>query len=163
MPRRWRHASVRGNSHTSAGPDAGKARESRDKRWQLLAVVSCRQRIWDAVRTAIVFALSLTVLWWSGGHQTTGTLNGRECLFLALSWLATAVSSLAYFQALSIGSATPVTAIDKASLVVTMVLAILFLGEPLSWGFGGDGAAAMSTAAAVRVGRGARLGQLRAM
>ena len=118
--------------------------------WQLLAVVSAvaagvtsvfakaglqevPSHLGNAVRTAIVLALSLTVLWWSGEHQKTGTLNGRAWLFLALSGLATAVSWVAYFKALSIGSATPVTAIDKASLVVTMILAILFLGERLSW------------------------------
>ena len=98
--------------------------------------LACRRchHIWGTPsRTAIVLALSLTVLWWSGEHQKAGTLNGRAWLFLALSGLATAVSWVAYFKALSIGSATPVTAIDKASLVVTMILAILFLGERLSW------------------------------
>ena len=60
-------------------------------------------------------------------------MNARAWLFLALSGLATAVSWVAYFKALSIGDATRVTAIDKASLVVTMMLAILFLGERLDW------------------------------
>jgi transporter family protein len=59
-----------------------------------------------------------------------------SCVALSRSGLATAVSWVAYFKALSIGSATPVTAIDKASLVVTMILAILFLGERLSWNVG---------------------------
>ena len=72
-------------------------------------------------------------MWWSGEHLKTGTLNGRAWLFLSLSGLATAVSWVAYFKALSMGSATPVTAIDKASLAVTMLLAIMFLGERLSW------------------------------
>jgi transporter family protein len=43
------------------------------------------------------------------------------------------VSWVAFFKALSLGSATPVTAIDKFSLVVTMALAMVFLGERLSW------------------------------
>ena len=87
----------------------------------------------NAVRTGIVLALSVGVLLWSGEHQKTGTLNGRAWLFLALSGLATAVSWVAYFKALSLGEATRVTAIDKASLVVTMALAILFLGERVDW------------------------------
>ena len=62
-----------------------------------------------------------------------GRPERRLWIFLALSGLATAVSWVAYFKALSIGSATPVTAIDKASLVVTMVLAMVFLGERPSW------------------------------
>ena len=87
----------------------------------------------NAVRTAIVLTLSIGVLVWSGEHQKTGTLTGRAWTFLGLSGLATAVSWIAYFKALSIGTATRVTAIDKASLVVTMVLAVLFLGERFSW------------------------------
>ena len=118
--------------------------------WALLAVVSAiaagitsvfakagledvPSHLGNAVRTGIVLALSLGVLVWSGEHQKTGTLTGRAWLFLGLSGLATAVSWVAYFKALSIGDATRVTAIDKASLVVTMVLAIMFLGERFSW------------------------------
>jgi transporter family protein len=81
----------------------------------------------------IVLSLSVAILLWSGEHQKTGTLTPRAWLFLGLSGLATTVSWVAYFKALSIGSATSVTAIDKASLVVTMLLGILFLGERLSW------------------------------
>jgi transporter family protein len=71
----------------------------------------------------------LRVLWWSGEHQKTSTLSGRAWVLLALSGLATAVSWIADFRALSMGSATPVTAIDKASLVATMILAVMFLGD----------------------------------
>ena len=54
-------------------------------------------------------------------------------LFLALSGLATSVSWIAYFKALQLGSATPVTAIDKASLVVTWLLSVALIGETLGW------------------------------
>jgi transporter family protein len=87
----------------------------------------------NAVRTAIVLCVSLGILWWSGEHRKGTELTGRAWLFLGCSGLATAVSWVAYFKALSIGSASPVTAIDKASLVVTMVLAAVFLGERVSW------------------------------
>ena len=69
----------------------------------------------------------------SGEHQKTNTLNGRAWFFLALSGLATAISWVAYFKALSLGAATPVTAIGTSSLAVTMVLAVMFLGERASW------------------------------
>jgi hypothetical protein len=46
---------------------------------------------------------------------------------------ATAVSWVAYFKALSLGSATPVTAIDKASLAVMLGLSALLLGETVGW------------------------------
>jgi transporter family protein len=122
-------------------------------KWQLLAVISAMaagvtavfakigleevpSHLGNAVRTAIVLGLSLAIAWWSGEHQQVGTLTPRAWLFLGLSGVATAVSWIAYFKALSIGLATPVTAIDKTSLVVTMVFAILFLGERLSWRLG---------------------------
>ena len=118
--------------------------------WLLLAVISAiaagitsvfakagledvPSHLGNAVRTGIVLALSIGVLVWSGEHQKTETLTGRAWLFLGLSGLATAVSWVAYFKALSIGAATRVTAIDKASLVVTMVFALLFLGERFNW------------------------------
>lgn len=87
----------------------------------------------NAARTAIVLVLSLGVLWWSGEHQKSTQLSARAWLFLGLSGLATAVSWIAYFKALSMGAATPVTAIDKASLVVTMLLAMALLGERPTW------------------------------
>jgi transporter family protein len=118
--------------------------------WQLWAVVSTiaagvtavfaklgledvPSHLGNTVRTAIVLALSVFVLFVSGEHQRANTLSGRAWLFLALSGIATAVSWIAYFKALSMGSATPVTAIDKASLVVTMILGIILLGERMNW------------------------------
>jgi transporter family protein len=118
--------------------------------WQLWAVVSAvaagvtavfakmgleevPSNLGNAVRTGIVLALSVVILFMSGEHQKTGTLGGRAWLFLALSGVATAVSWIAYFKALSLGSATPVTAIDKASLVVTMMLSLMLLDEKVNW------------------------------
>ena len=118
--------------------------------WQLFAVISAvaagvtsvfakagleevPSHLANAIRTAIVLGFSVAVLWWSGEHQNTAALNGRAWLFLGLSGFATAVSWVAYFKALSLGSATPVTAIDKASLVVTMILSVVFLSERLGW------------------------------
>jgi bacterial/archaeal transporter family protein len=90
----------------------------------------------NVIRTAIVLVLVIGTLWWSGEHQQTATLTRRAWVFLILSALATAVSWIAYFKALSLGSATTVTALDKASLVVTMVLSALLLGERLNWSSG---------------------------
>jgi bacterial/archaeal transporter family protein len=87
----------------------------------------------NAIRTAIVLGLSVGIVFASGEHRQTEKLTGHAWLFLALSGVATAVSWVAYFKALSIGQATPVTAIDKASLVVTWLLSIAFLGESMGW------------------------------
>jgi transporter family protein len=87
----------------------------------------------NTIRTAIVLMLSIGILIFTGEHKQTVKLSGQSWLFLALSGLATAVSWVAYFKALSIGDATPVTGIDKASLVVTWVLSVAFLGEAMGW------------------------------
>ena len=87
----------------------------------------------NAVRTAIVLALSIGVLVITGEHHKSSTLTGKAWLFLALSGIATAVSWIAYFRALALGPATPVTAIDKASLIVTMAMSVMLFGESFSW------------------------------
>ena len=87
----------------------------------------------NAIRTAMVLVLSIGIAVATGEHKKAGTLDGRTWLFLALSGVATCVSWVAYFKALSMGPATPVTAIDKASLVVTWLLSVAFLGEALGW------------------------------
>ena len=85
----------------------------------------------NAIRTAIILVLTLGVLLFSKEPAASQSLTPRTWTMLALSGLATAVSWVAFFQALAAGPATPVTAIDRASLVVTMLLAVGFLGEPL--------------------------------
>jgi transporter family protein len=87
----------------------------------------------NVIRTAIVLVLSVAILVWSGEHQRWSSLKSRTWIFLALSAVATAVSWAAYFKALSLGPATPVTAIDKASLAVTLVLSALLLHETPTW------------------------------
>lgn len=86
----------------------------------------------NAVRTGFILVLSLAVLLVSGESTSLATLSRRTWVMLACSALATAVSWVAFFYALADGPATPVTAIDRSSLVVTMVLAVVFLGEPFS-------------------------------
>jgi bacterial/archaeal transporter family protein len=86
-----------------------------------------------AVRTAMVLLFTIAIAVGAGEHRAWPTLNGRAWLFLGLSAVATAVSWVAYFRALSLGPATPVSAIDKCSIAVTLVLAVTFLGEAFTW------------------------------
>jgi len=87
----------------------------------------------NTIRTAMVLMLSAAVLVWSGEHQAVREITTRSWVFLALSGVATTVSWVAFFKALSLGPATPVTAVDRSSLVVTMLLGAWLLGEELSW------------------------------
>jgi transporter family protein len=60
-------------------------------------------------------------------------VTGRTWLFLVLSGIATGASWLCYFRALQMGKAAQVAPVDRLSVVVAMVLAVLILGEQLSW------------------------------
>jgi transporter family protein len=109
----------------------------------------------NAVRTAVVLALCLPLVWWSGEHAKTDSLTGKAWLLLILSGLTTAISWVAYFKALSLGAATPVTAIDKASLLVTLALSLLFFSERLTWQSGVGALLIVGGAVLVSAGAGA--------
>ena len=66
-------------------------------------------------------------------HVKWGSITGREWVFLFLAGLAGALSWLCYFIALKTGSAVKVSAIDRTSLALVVILAALFLGESLTW------------------------------
>jgi transporter family protein len=68
-----------------------------------------------------------------GEYHSLPELRGRPLRFLCLSGVATGLSWLAYFRALQLAPASRVAPIDKLSLALTIALAALFLGEPISW------------------------------
>ena len=85
-----------------------------------------------AVRTTVILCFAWAAALVSN-RQPLGEVTGRAWLFLALSGLATGASWLCYFRALQLGEVAKVAPVDKLSVVVAMVLAALFLGEPLTW------------------------------
>jgi len=86
-----------------------------------------------AIRTVVVIVLAWAIVLALGEHRQLTVLSRRSLIFLALSGVGTAVSWLAYFRALQLGPASHVAPIDKLSLPITIVLAWLVLGEPLTW------------------------------
>jgi len=86
-----------------------------------------------AVRTLIVVVFAWVMVFAANEQRAINQVSRRSLLFLALSGLATGVSWLAYFRALQLGPASRVAPIDKLSLPLTIMLAILWLGEPISW------------------------------
>ena len=81
------------------------------------------------IRTVgIIFALIL-FLTYTSKWQPLSSLSGKNWLFLVLSGLATGASWLAYFKALQMGNASQVAPIDKFSLVLVAIFAVIFLGE----------------------------------
>ena len=86
-----------------------------------------------AIRTIVVLIFSWLMVWIVGSGPTITTLSTKTWIFLILSGLATGASWLCYFRALQLGDVNKVVPIDKSSTVLTILLALIFLGEPISW------------------------------
>ena len=90
-----------------------------------------------AIRTFVVLVMSWAVVFITHrvGHPseslmaTISNISARSWLFLILSGLATGASWLCYFYAIKIGDVSKVVPIDKCSLVLTIIFAVIFLGE----------------------------------
>ncbi len=85
-----------------------------------------------AIRTVIVLAFSWAMVFLTGAQSGLGDLGGRTLLFLILSGMATGASWLCYFRALQLGDVNKVAPVDKSSTVLTILLAFVLLGEPVS-------------------------------
>lgn len=82
-----------------------------------------------AIRTVVVLFFSWLMVFVVGSQSSLRTVSGTTLLFLVLSGLATGASWLCYFRALQVGDVNKVVPVDKASIVLTVLLAIGFLGE----------------------------------
>lgn len=82
-----------------------------------------------AVRTAVVMVFAWGIAVARGNLGAVAELSARTWMFLALSGIATGASWLCYFRALQLGPASLVSAVDKLSLALTLVLAAVFLHE----------------------------------
>lgn len=85
-----------------------------------------------AVRTVVVLLFSWLMVFVVGSQSGITEIAVRTLVFLVLSGLATGASWLCYFHALQIGDINKVTPVDKSSVVLTMLLAFIFLGEEIS-------------------------------
>lgn len=87
-----------------------------------------------AVRTVVVLLFSWLMVPVSGAWQGIYNIDGKTLLFLVLSGLATGASWLCYFRALQKGDVNKVVPVDKSSTVLTIILALIFFREGISWG-----------------------------
>ena len=86
-----------------------------------------------AIRTIIVLIFSWIMVLIEGSHRTIPSVGTKAWIFLILSGIATGISWLCYFRALQLGDINKVVPIDKSSTVLTIVLALIFLGEGITW------------------------------
>ena len=82
-----------------------------------------------AIRTVVVVIMAWGIVFITGKHNEVGDITQKSWLFLVLSGIATGISWLFFYKALQLGDASKVAPIDKLSVVITMILAFVVLGE----------------------------------
>jgi len=86
-----------------------------------------------AIRTVVVILMAWAMVFLTNSQTEIVNISRKSWLFLILSGLATGASWLCYYKALQMGNATEVSAVDKFSLVITLVLAFFFLQDVLTF------------------------------
>ena len=85
-----------------------------------------------AVRTVVILVLAWSIAVFRGGAASIHTLSKQNIIFLCLSGIATGLSWIFYFKALQLGKVSQVAPVDKMSVAISIILAVIFLGEPLT-------------------------------
>lgn len=81
------------------------------------------------IRTCVIFFILIAFVFLTGKWVNPLELNGRTWTFLVLSALATGASWICYFRALKMGDVSKVAPVDKLSVILVAIFAMLFLGE----------------------------------
>ena len=82
-----------------------------------------------ALRTCVVLAMAWLMVFITHTQSGIGSIGRKSWVFLILSGLATCASWLCYYKAIQMGSVSKVAPIDKLSVVITLILAVIFLHE----------------------------------
>jgi len=85
-----------------------------------------------AIRTVVVVAMAWGMVFLTSAQNGITEISNKSWLFLILSGLATGASWLCYYKALQIGEASKVVPVDKLSVVITVLLAFVFLHETVT-------------------------------
>ncbi len=94
-----------------------------------IGIENVNSNLATAVRTAVVLLMSWGMVFLTGAQSGLSGISRKSWIFLILSGLATGASWLCYYKALQMGEASKVVPIDKLSVVITLVLAFVFLHE----------------------------------
>ena len=86
-----------------------------------------------AIRTVVIFLFAWGIVFSQGTFKQIQSISRFSLVFLALSAITTGLSWLFYFRALQLGNASQVSPIDKLSLVITLVLAVVLLKEKVTF------------------------------
>jgi transporter family protein len=86
-----------------------------------------------AIRTVIILIIAWSMVIVRGTQSGISALSKTNVFFIVLSGIATGLSWIFYFRALQLGPVSKVATVDKLSVAFAIILAIIFLGEPLTW------------------------------
>ena len=85
-----------------------------------------------AIRTFVILILIFGIVWSTGAFHQLPHITAKSWWFLIFSGIATGLSWLFYFKALQIGDASKVVPVDKFSVVISMIMAFVFLHETIT-------------------------------
>ena len=97
-----------------------------------VGIEGVNSRLATAVRTVVVLAMAWGMVFITDTQDGIMDISKKSWIFLILSGLATGASWLCYYKALQIGEASKVVPIDKLSVVITLILAVIFLHENMN-------------------------------
>jgi transporter family protein len=94
-----------------------------------VGVTDVNPNLATAIRTTVILVITWALALATSGRSDWSALTPRSWIFLAASGLMTGLSWLCYFRALKLGDVAKVAPVDKLSVALAIVLAVLFLGE----------------------------------
>jgi len=97
-----------------------------------IGVTGVNPNLATAIRTIIVLLMAWTIVFARGETKGFSTLSKQNLIFLVISGIATGLSWIFYFKALQIGKVSQVAPVDKLSVALTILLAVVFLGEAVT-------------------------------
>lgn len=97
-----------------------------------IGVKNTDSNVATAIRTVVILLFSWLMVFVAGSQSTIFSVSNKTIIFLILSGLATGASWICYFKALQLGDVNKVTPIDKSSTVLTIILALIILGEAIT-------------------------------
>lgn len=97
-----------------------------------IGIANVNSNLATAIRTVVVVIMAWGIVFITGKQSGVADIEKRAWIFLTLSGVATGLSWLFYYKALQLGEASKVVPIDKFSVVISMALAFVVLGEPVT-------------------------------
>lgn len=98
-----------------------------------IGVADINSNLATFIRTVVILIVLALIISSRGEWQRPETLSHKAIIFLVLSAIATGLSWVCYYRALQLGPASKVAPVDKLSVVFAMLLAVVFLGEAVTW------------------------------